>query len=103
MATEGQKWPLFVDPQGLATKWIMSMEKSKSIIASSTNAPDFVRILTNALRAGTPLLVEITNYTIDLFLDPILMKQTFEQDDVVSVSCFHKLWKNSFIVKDMRW
>lgn len=50
MTTEGNQWPLFVDPQGLATKWIMSMEKSKSITATSTNSPDLIRNLTNALR-----------------------------------------------------
>jgi dynein heavy chain len=50
MATESQQWPLFIDPQGLATKWVLSIEKSKSIVSSSTTSPDFVRVLSNALR-----------------------------------------------------
>ena len=38
------------------------------------------------LRFGSPLLLEVSDKTVDLFLDPVLMKQTFIHEEIVSVS-----------------
>jgi hypothetical protein len=42
------------------------------------------------------LLLEISDNTVDLFLDPVLMKQTFLHEDVVSVSIV--IFYNFFVI-----
>ncbi|CAB4026765.1 dynein heavy chain 1, axonemal-like, partial [Paramuricea clavata] len=74
-----QRWPLFIDPQAQANKWIKNMEKESGIDVIKLTDKDFLRSLENAVRFGKPCLLENVAEELDPALEPILLKQTFKQ------------------------
>ncbi|XP_013208919.1 dynein heavy chain 7, axonemal [Microtus ochrogaster] len=74
-----RRWPLMIDPQGQANKWIKNMEKSNSLQLIKLNDPDYVRTLENCIQFGTPVLLENVGEELDPILEPLLLKQTFKQ------------------------
>ena len=74
-----RRWPLFIDPQGQANRWIKSLEKDKSLDVVKLTDRDFLRSLENAVRFGKPCLLENVGEELDPALDPILTRQTFKQ------------------------
>lgn len=49
---QGRRWPLAIDPQGLANKWIRAMEKDKGLLVIKLTDPNFLRTLENAIQFG---------------------------------------------------
>ncbi|KAF5270064.1 hypothetical protein FQA39_LY08476 [Lamprigera yunnana] len=74
-----QRWPLFIDPQGQANKWIRNMGKSKAISICKLADRDLIRTLESAIRFGKPVLIENVGTELDPALDPILLRQIFKQ------------------------
>jgi len=89
LATSGRRWPLMIDPQGQANKWIRNMyrEDQASSSLSSKKAlniikfsdGDFLRTLENSVQFGTPVLLENVGETLDATIEPILLKQVFKR------------------------
>jgi len=83
MIDKGRRWPLCIDPQRQANKWIKKMEQeglgTDGIIKVSDSASKIVRALETAVRFGRPLLLENVMESLDPTLEPILLKQTFKQ------------------------
>lgn len=75
-----RRWPLMIDPQGQANKWIKSLEKERGLDIIRLTNPDFVRTLENAIRFGKPVLIENIGEELEAVLEPILLKQTFKQN-----------------------
>lgn len=73
-----QRWPLFIDPQAQANKWIKDLEAEKLVTMKLTDR-DFLRSLENAVRFGNPCLLENVGEELDPALEPILLRQTFKQ------------------------
>ena len=82
IATRSRRWPLFIDPQGQANKWIKNMEKSNRLSVIKLSDSDYVRTLENAIQFGTPVLLENIGEELDSVLEPLLMKQIFKQGGV---------------------
>lgn len=74
-----RRWPLLIDPQGQANKWIRNMEKDNGLDIIKLTDRDFLRTLENAIRFGKPVLLENVAEKLDPALEPILLKQTFKQ------------------------
>ncbi|XP_066265765.1 dynein axonemal heavy chain 1-like isoform X2 [Branchiostoma lanceolatum] len=74
-----RRWPLFIDPQGQANKWVKNMEKDNGLDVMKLTDRDFLRSLENAVRFGKPCLLENVGEEMDPALEPILLKQTFKQ------------------------
>uniref|UniRef100_A0A2K6B1B9 Dynein axonemal heavy chain 7 n=1 Tax=Macaca nemestrina TaxID=9545 RepID=A0A2K6B1B9_MACNE len=74
-----RRWPLMIDPQGQANKWIKNMEKANSLYVIKLSEPDYVRTLENCIQFGTPVLLENVGEELDPILEPLLLKQTFKQ------------------------
>eukprot|EP00118_Oscarella_pearsei_P012540 m.93002 g.93002 ORF g.93002 m.93002 type:complete len:4173 (+) comp36767_c0_seq9:102-12620(+) len=74
-----RRWPLFIDPQGQANKWVKNMEKDNGLDVVKLTDRDFLRSLENAVRFGKPCLLENVGEELDPALEPILLKQTFKQ------------------------
>ena len=55
LATRGKRWPLAIDPQGQANKWMRNMEQKNSVKTVKGNDPTILRTLENAIRLGTPV------------------------------------------------
>ncbi|RKO89719.1 dynein heavy chain and region D6 of dynein motor-domain-containing protein [Blyttiomyces helicus] len=78
LVTRGRRWPLMIDPQGQANRWIRSMEGNDLKIIKLTEAK-FLRSLENAVRTGQPVLLEDVGEILDPALEPLLLKQTVRQ------------------------
>ncbi|KAI8927547.1 dynein heavy chain and region D6 of dynein motor-domain-containing protein [Entophlyctis helioformis] len=85
ISTRARRWPLFIDPQGQANKWIKNMEKQNKLIVIKLSDSDYVRSLENAIQFGTPVLLENINEEVDSVLEPLLTKQIFKQSGVMCI------------------
>uniref|UniRef100_A0A7M5WS23 Dynein heavy chain 3, axonemal n=2 Tax=Clytia hemisphaerica TaxID=252671 RepID=A0A7M5WS23_9CNID len=77
-----RRWPLMIDPQGQANKWIKNLEKSNKLAVVKMSDSGYARTLENAIQFGTPVLLENVGEELDPMLEPILLKQTFKQGGV---------------------
>ncbi|KAM4608668.1 dynein axonemal heavy chain 7 [Polymixia lowei] len=77
--SNARRWPLMIDPQGQANKWVKNMEKANSLHIIKLSDADFVRTLENCIQFGTPVLLENIGEELDPILEPLLLKQTFKQ------------------------
>ncbi|KAM6971776.1 dynein axonemal heavy chain 6 [Aplochiton taeniatus] len=77
LVTRGRRWPLMIDPQDQANRWIRSKETKNGLKVIKLTDSGFLRTLENAIRLGMPVLLEELKETIDPALEPILLKQTF--------------------------
>eukprot|EP00842_Homolaphlyctis_polyrhiza_P000439 jgi/Hompol1/1396/HPOL_002693-RA len=85
ISTKARRWPLFIDPQGQANKWIKNMEKQNKLIVIKLSDSDYVRNLENAIQFGTPVLLENIGEEVDSVLEPLLTKQIFKQSGVMCI------------------
>uniref|UniRef100_A0A3B5AK42 Dynein axonemal heavy chain 3 n=1 Tax=Stegastes partitus TaxID=144197 RepID=A0A3B5AK42_9TELE len=77
-----RRWPLMIDPQGQANKWIKNLEKDNKLAVIKLSDANYVRILENSIQLGTPVLLENVGEELDPVLEPVLLKQTFKQQGV---------------------
>ncbi|XP_073413059.1 dynein axonemal heavy chain 3-like [Dendrobates tinctorius] len=82
IVTSAQRWPLVIDPQGQANKWIKNMEKINKIQICKVTDADYLRTVGNSIQFGTPVLIENITEELDPILEPVLLRQTFKQDGV---------------------
>ena len=74
-----RRWPLAIDPQGQANKWIKNSNAAEGMEVVKPSEKEFLRTLENAVRFGKPVLMENILETLDPALEPVLLKQTFKQ------------------------
>ncbi|KAL6119092.1 dnah12 [Pungitius sinensis] len=77
-----RRWPLMIDPQGQANKWVKNSEKDNNLSVIKLTDGDYMRTLENCIQFGTPLLLENVGEELDPSLEPLLVKQTFKQGGV---------------------
>ncbi|XP_047348170.1 dynein axonemal heavy chain 6 [Vespa velutina] len=76
---QSSRWPLMIDPQEQANRWIRNMEKKNDIKICKLTDHNLMRILEACIRIGTPVLLEEVGETLDPSLEPILLKKLFVQ------------------------
>lgn len=86
LVTKAGRWPLMIDPQEQANRWIRQMEGQELRIIKLTDG-NFLRVLESAIRLGLPVLLEEVGETLDPTLGPILLKQMFVQVRFAKPSC----------------
>ena len=79
LATKGQRWPLAIDPQAQANKWMRNMEQANGVKVAKGNDATILRTLENAIRLGSPVLLEDVGEELDPALEPVLQKQVYKQ------------------------
>ncbi|XP_040273964.1 dynein heavy chain 6, axonemal [Bufo bufo] len=77
LVTRGRRWPLMIDPQDQANRWIRNKETKNGLKIIKLTDAGFLRTLENAIRLGLPVLLEELKESLDPALEPILLKQTF--------------------------
>jgi dynein heavy chain len=77
-----RRWPLMIDPQGQANKWVKNMERNHKLAVIKLTDPNFVRRLENSIQFGHPVLLENVGEELDPILEPVLLKQVFKQGGV---------------------
>ena len=79
LVTRGKRWPLMIDPQEQAKRWIKNMEtKNKLQVTRFTNGR-WLQTLESCIRLGQPLLIEDASEFLDPALEPVLQRATFKQ------------------------
>ncbi|EDQ87504.1 uncharacterized protein MONBRDRAFT_37951 [Monosiga brevicollis MX1] len=83
MLHNSRRWPLMIDPQGQANKWIKKMEASNQLKVIKLSDPNFMRDLETGIQFGTPVLLENIGEELDPALEPLLLRSTFKQGGVM--------------------
>ncbi|GFH33656.1 uncharacterized protein HaLaN_33058, partial [Haematococcus lacustris] len=58
MVANARRWPLMIDPQTQANKWIKAMERPHDLRVLKLTDADYMRTLENAVQFGIPVLLE---------------------------------------------
>jgi dynein heavy chain len=85
MLFRSNRWPLMIDPQGQANKWVKKMEEGNSLKVVKQNQGNFVRTIENAVQFGSPVLLENVPESLDPILEPILLKQFIMAGGVATI------------------
>lgn len=78
IVSHSRRWPLMIDPQSQANKWVKNMEKDNKLVILKLSDADFVRNMENAITFGLPVLLENIKEDLDPILDNVLQKNTFK-------------------------
>ena len=79
IVTRGNRWPLMVDPQGQAIKWIKKMEGKRGLKVVDLQQTDYLRTLENSIQFGNPVLLQNVQEELDPSLAPILNKSVIKR------------------------
>ncbi|XP_068166166.1 dynein axonemal heavy chain 2 [Antennarius striatus] len=74
IVTRGKRWPLIIDPQGQALKWIRNMEMKGGLKVIDFQMPDYLQVLEKAIQFGNPVLLQNVQGKLEPSLNPILNK-----------------------------
>jgi dynein heavy chain, axonemal len=79
-----RRWPLLIDPQGQANRFIRNMAKDKEFAENGMDVvkltdKNFLRTLENGVQFGRWVMLENILETLDAALEPILLQQKFKQ------------------------
>ncbi|XP_038668758.1 dynein heavy chain 12, axonemal [Scyliorhinus canicula] len=85
IVSNSRRWPLMIDPQGQANKWVRNSERDNKLSIAKLTDADYMRALENCIQFGTPLLLENVAEELDPSLEPLLLKQVFKQGGVESI------------------
>jgi dynein heavy chain len=79
------RWPLMIDPQGQANRWIKNTERDNSLRVVKQNQSSFVRTIENCITFGQPVLMENAPESLDPVLESVLLKQVITQGGVSTI------------------
>jgi len=68
----GTRWPLMIDPQGQANKWIKALESTNNISVIKLTNSNYTTSIQLAIEHGLPVLLENVQEDIDASLGNIL-------------------------------
>eukprot|EP01083_Nonionella_stella_P295388 1003967_1 len=71
LVTKSDRWPLMIDPQIQANKWIKNMHPKLVVVDPKM---EFMRVLEGAVQFGTPVLMQDIGEELDGSLDPLLTR-----------------------------
>ncbi|CAN0120098.1 unnamed protein product [Ectocarpus sp. 6 AP-2014] len=97
MVTRGSRWPLMIDPQGQANKWIKAMEGSDLTVVD-LNTKDMLRQMGNCIQYGLPCLLQDVLEELDPSIEPVLSKAIIKQGnrEVVRLGDKELDWSHDF-------
>jgi dynein heavy chain len=73
------RWPLYIDPQGQANKWIRNMGKENNIKILKFSEEKYLKFLEGAISQGHPVLIENVGEELDPAIEPLLQKQIIKK------------------------
>ncbi|KAK3932091.1 Dynein heavy chain 6, axonemal [Frankliniella fusca] len=77
LVTQAGRWPLMIDPQEQANRWIRKMEAKQNLKVIRLTDSNLLQTLESAIRLGSPVLLEELGEALDPALTPILLRQTY--------------------------
>jgi len=101
--SKARRYPLFIDPQGQANKFIKNMGKDPSVAENDLDVikltdKNFLRTLENGVRFGRWVLLENIGEALDASLEPLLLQQRFKQGgtEMIKVGDSTIPWNDTF-------
>ncbi|KAG7197918.1 hypothetical protein KM043_016155 [Ampulex compressa] len=93
LVMHSNRWPLFIDPQGQANKWIRNMVsilaickyKEAGLAVIKMTDKDVLRVIENCVRFGRPCLMENVGTELEATLDTILTRSLFTHGGQASI------------------
>eukprot|EP00803_Ostreobium_quekettii_P003694 evm.model.scf_198.7 EVM.evm.TU.scf_198.7 scf_198:70733-88803(+) len=79
MVASARRWPLMIDPQTQANKWVKNMEKDNDLRVIKLTDTNYIRTLENSIQFGMPVLLENVGEELEPSLEPLLLKQIYKQ------------------------
>lgn len=86
ITVKSKRWPLIIDPQMQANKWIKNFYKNAGIKFYKMSDRNLFNRLKDCISSGWPVLVENVEESIESSLEPILQKNIFRQGAVQMIS-----------------
>ena len=80
LVTRGRRWPLMIDPQMQANKWIKQTNQKRGIVCTKMSDVNMLRSLEQAIRLGKHFLLEDIGEHIAPSLEPVLARAIFQQN-----------------------
>lgn len=85
IVTTGSRWPLIIDPQCQAMKWIKNKERVNDLQLIDFGQSDYVKTLEMALQSGKPVLLQNVMEVLDPAISPILNKAIVRQGNLLMI------------------
>jgi dynein heavy chain len=82
---KARRWPLCIDPQGQANKWIKKLEGGKNLLIAKFTDGDYLKRLEASIQFGYPVLIENVEEDTDPAIEPVLLRQTFKKGTTVMI------------------
>ena len=76
--TNCKRWPLLIDPQAQAIKWLMKKEEGNLDVIQLTQK-NWLKILIKAITNGRCVIIENIGTDIDAMLDPVLSRSIYKK------------------------
>lgn len=89
--SRGSRWPLVIDPQCQALKWIKNMEADNNLKIIDFCLPNFISILENALEEGYPTLLQISSENLDPSIIPVLSKSLVKKGKLLIILIINRI------------
>jgi dynein heavy chain len=81
ICTKCQRWPLCIDPQGEAHKWIKKHEESHDLKIINFSETHYLKTIQTSIQSGYSVLIENVEEKLEPAIDSVLQKQIFEEDN----------------------
>nr|KAI8735296.1 dynein heavy chain 6; axonemal-like [Biomphalaria glabrata] len=82
--SRARKWPLFIDPQGQASRWIREMEKGRLKVVTGSEV-NLMRTIETAIKVGDPVLIVDVGEELDPALRPVLLQETYHKGSQIVI------------------
>lgn len=98
IATKCERWPLFIDPQGQANKWIKKHEENNNLKIINFSETHFLKTIQTSIQSGYTVLLEKIQENLEPAIDTVLKKEIYEQDNRRLIRVGEKKidWDNKF-------
>ncbi|CAG9584340.1 unnamed protein product [Danaus chrysippus] len=77
-----RRWPLMIDPQEQANKWVKNMERENQLKVIKLTDANYGRVLENAIQLGLPVILENIREQLDAMLEPVLLRNIFRSGGI---------------------
>ncbi len=85
IVTKSRRWPLCIDPQNQANRWLKSMERDNNMDVMKFNDPNYMRKLENSVEFGMPLILEHDQVEVEPAINPVLLKQYIKKGSMCTI------------------
>jgi dynein heavy chain len=82
---KARRWPLCIDPQGQANRWIKKMGQPHHIVVSKFTDSDYLKRLESCIQLGYPMVIENIVEEMDPAVEPVLLRQTFKKGNALMI------------------